>query len=227
VSEKTVLVVEDDEDILELLRYNLDRGGYSVLCVTSGEGAVEKVQQSIPDLVLLDLMLPGMDGLEVCKTLKRDYDIPIIFLTARGEENDVVIGLEMGADDYISKPFSPKILLSRIKAVLRRKKTDISDNTTVIRIGDMKINSERHEVRLQNKSIELTLTEFRILHFLVRKAGWVFTRYQIVNEVHGDDYPVTERSVDVQIVGLRKKLGSYGKYIETVRGIGYRFREDL
>jgi len=224
---KLVLVVEDDEDILELLKYNLDKGGYRVLCVTSGEDAIRKMQQNTPNLVLLDLMLPGIDGLEVCKNLKQNYDIPIIFLTARGEENDVVIGLEMGADDYISKPFSPKILLSRIKAVLRRNKTDVSDNASVIRVGEMEINQERHEVSLNSKIIELTLTEFRILHFIVRKAGWVFTRYQIVNEVHGDDYPVTERSVDVQIVGLRKKLGSYGKYIETVRGIGYRFKEDL
>jgi len=173
-------------------------------------------------------MLPGIDGLEVCRHLRsktNTRDVPIVILTAKGEEADVVAGLELGADDYITKPFSPRVLIARIKSVLRRKTALSTGEQQVIRKNDLIIKPERHEVMLENRPIELTATEFKLLKFLARKPGWVFTRRQIVNEIHGDDYPVTDRSVDVAIVGLRNKLGKASSYIETVRGVGYRFRE--
>jgi two-component system alkaline phosphatase synthesis response regulator PhoP len=177
---------------------------------------------------LLDLMLPGVDGLEVCKTLKRDAKtehIPIIMMTAKGEESDVVAGLELGADDYITKPFSPKVLIARVRAVLRRKTRETTDETATVKVHELMIHPGRHEVLVKNKPVPLTLTEFRILHLLARRPGWAFTRYQIVEGIQGDPRTVTDRSVDVQIVGLRKKLGAAGQWIETVRGVGYRFKE--
>jgi two-component system phosphate regulon response regulator PhoB len=179
-------------------------------------------------LVVLDLLLPHVDGLEVCRLLKSDpktQHIPIIMLTAKSEEADVVTGLELGADDYLTKPFSPRVLLARIKAILSRKGKDADDDTGSIRVRELIIHPGRHEVLLEGAPVELTYTEFRLLHFLSRKPGWAFTRAQIVDAVKGEDYPVTERSVDVQVVGLRKKLKKYGAYIETVRGVGYRFKE--
>ncbi len=223
-----ILVVVDERDILELVEYNLNKDGYDVSCVTTGEDALTAARGELPDLIVLDLMLPGVDGLEVCQTLKNDPKtsrIPIVMLTAKGEEADVVAGLELGADDYITKPFSPRIVLARIRAVLRRKSQKPTEATSVIRIHDLVIHPGRHEVMMRGKLVELTLTEFRVLHYLARNPGWVFTRYQIVDAVRGSDYPVTDRSVDVQIVGLRRKLGPCGKYIETVRGVGYRFKE--
>lgn len=225
---KTILVVDDERDILELLEYNLAKEGYRVVRVATGEEAMEAARVRGPDLILLDLMLPGIDGLEVCKRLKDDKRtsrIPIVMLTAKGEEADVVLGLELGADDYITKPFSPRLLVARIRAVLRRSKTPAIEDDTPIEIHDLKIVPGRHEVLAGGKPVKLTFTEFRILHFLASRPGWVFTRYQIVEAVRGDDYAVTDRAVDVQVVGLRKKLGSRGKYIETVRGVGYRFKE--
>ncbi|RKY52537.1 MAG: DNA-binding response regulator [Candidatus Neomarinimicrobiota bacterium] len=223
-----ILVVDDEEDILELVRYNLSKEGYSVTCVTSGEEALSNARSNIPDLLILDLMLPGVDGIDVCRILKNDpktEGIPIIILSAKGEEADIVTGLEMGADDYITKPFSPRILIARIKAVFRRKKLEPQDGSKVIKIHNLLIDPTRHEVLVDGEHVDLTRTEFRIIQFLAQRPGWVFTRYQIVDNVQGEDYPVTERSVDVHIVGLRKKLGSSGRYIETVRGIGYRFRK--
>lgn len=223
-----ILVVDDEEDILSLVEYNLLKEGYKATCVAAGEEAIKLAASLKPNLIILDLMLPGVDGLEVCRTLKRDpktSDIPIVMLTAKGEESDVVKGLEMGADDYITKPFSPKILLARMKVVLRRKESEPVDDATILKIEDLEIHPGRHEVCAAGEPVVLTLTEFRILHFLARRPGWVFTRNQIIDAVHGDDYPVTERSVDVQVVGLRKKLGDSGKFIETVRGVGYRFRD--
>jgi len=172
-------------------------------------------------------MLPGIDGIEVARKLKNDFDtknIPIVMVTAKGEEADIVTGLELGADDYITKPFSPRILIARVKAVLRRRKKGSQDKTEVIQIHNLLIHPGRHEVVVNGNPVPLTFTEFGILHYLARRPGWVFTRSQIVDEVRGDDYYVTDRSVDVQIVGLRKKLGPAGDYIETVRGVGYRFR---
>jgi two-component system phosphate regulon response regulator PhoB len=223
-----VLVVDDEEDILELVRYNLVRGGFDVTCVATGEEALKKAKADSPDLILLDLMLPGVDGLEVCNILKREpktSHIPIVMLTAKGEEADIVSGLELGADDYITKPFSPRILVARVKAVLRRKAKTPIDVTTVIKRADMTIHPGRHEVIVKGEPVSLTGTEFRILHYLARRPGWVFTRQQIIDTARGDEYPVTNRSVDVHIVGLRKKLGTLGAYIETVRGVGYRFKE--
>jgi DNA-binding response OmpR family regulator len=223
-----ILVVDDEEDILELVRYNLLKEGYQVVCVTSGELALKEAKEGSPDLILLDLMLPGLDGLDVCRRLKSDpltNIIPIIMLTAKGEEADIVTGLELGADDYITKPFSPRVLLARLKACFRRRRQQEDDETAVLRVGDLTINPSRHEVLVSGKRVELTATEFRILLFLSRRLGWVFSRDQIIRAVKGDDYPVTERSVDVQVVGLRKKLGKAGDSIETVRGVGYRFKE--
>jgi two-component system phosphate regulon response regulator PhoB len=224
-----ILVVEDEEDIRELVRYNLQRENFAVLEAGSGEEGLKIVERTTPDLILLDLMLPGKDGLEVCRILKRNdrtASIPVMMMTARGEESDIVTGLELGAEDYIVKPFSPRVLCARAKAVLRRNAVapELAPED-VIAIHDMVIHPGRHEVLVKDKPVELTATEFRILHFLARRPGWVFTRYQIVDAVHGEDYPVTERSVDVQVVGLRRKLKRAGNYIETVRGIGYRFRD--
>jgi len=228
MSREKVLVIDDEEDILELVKYNLAKEGYRVTGVLSGEKALTKAKEEMPDVVLLDLMLPGLDGLEVCRRLKNNpatAQIPIVMLTAKGEDADIVTGLELGADDYVTKPFSPRVLLARIRAVLRRKRLEESDEGAVVTVHDLTINPSRHEVLVGGKPMALTATEFRILHFLARRPGWVFRRDQIISAVKGDDYPVTERSVDVQIVGLRKKLGDVGNLIETVRGVGYRLKE--
>jgi two-component system phosphate regulon response regulator PhoB len=229
MSHEKILIVEDDEDIAELIRYNLVKDGFRPVGVLRGEDAIKRLQSDVFDLVLLDIMLPGIDGLEVCRRIKADEklrSIPIIMLTAKGEETDVVIGLELGADDYIVKPFSPKIVIARIRSVLRRKQADKSEGTGPLEIGDFTIHPGRREVQIKGKPVELTNLEFLVLYFLAKKPGWVFSRYQIVEGVRGDNYPVTDRSVDVLIVGLRKKLGDAGNCIETVRGAGYRFREE-
>ena len=229
MAKENILVVDDEEDILELLTYNLTREGYQVTGALTGEDALKKIRSRDFDLIVLDLMLPGMDGLEVTKRLKNDpkaQNIPILMLSAKGEEADIVTGLELGADDYITKPFSPRVLIARIRAVLRRKSEKPVDDSAVIRIHALEIDPGRRSVLAGGKPIELTFTEFQVLLILAKRPGWVFTRSQIVDAVRGSDYPVTDRSVDVQIVGLRKKLKSFGKYIETVRGVGYRFREN-
>jgi two-component system, OmpR family, alkaline phosphatase synthesis response regulator PhoP len=223
-----ILIVDDEEDLLELVRYNLSGEGFSVTCAVTGEEALDKVGSVSPDLILLDLMLPGIDGLEVARRLKSHpgtQEIPLVMLTAKGEEGDIVKGLEIGADDYITKPFSRKVLAARIRAVLRRKEAGPKEEKESLSIHDLVIHPGRHEVLVKGKPVELTFTEFGILHFLARRPGWVFTRSQIVDAVRGDEYFVTDRAVDVQIVGLRKKLGSAAKNIETVRGVGYRFKE--
>ena len=228
MSRKTIFIVEDEEDIQELLRYNLTREGYTVAAAARGEDAVKAILRKPPDLVLLDLMLPGLDGLEVCRILKKDpktAGIPIVMATAKGEESDVVAGLELGADDYVTKPFSMKVLIARVRAVLRRKREPPADKNTVIHIHDIEINPGRHEVLIRGAPVEMTFSEFKILHLLAGRPGWVMTREQIVDAVRGEDYAVTDRAVDVQIVGIRRKLGSRADYIETVRGVGYRFKE--
>ncbi len=227
MAKENILVVDDEEDIVELISYNLSKDGYKVQVVTTGEDALKAARAQAPDLVVLDLMLPGVDGLDVCKLMKADKatkHVPVIMLTARGEEADVVTGLELGADDYIVKPFSPRVLSARVKSVLRRNRSHVVDEQQTISVEGLEINPGRHEVTIDGSLADLTFTEFKILHYLMRQPGWVFTRYQIVDAVHGEDYPVTDRSVDVQIVGLRKKLGKYGELIETVRGVGYKFR---
>lgn len=230
-TDTNILLVEDEQDLLELLRYNLTREGFSVETATTGEDGLKKAREigNELDLVLLDLMLPGIDGLEVCRALKgRDHTsgIPVIMLTAKGEESDIVRGLEYGADDYITKPFSPRILLARIQAVLRRGDADRGpDNGSVIQIGSVTIDTERHEVIVQGEPVILTATEFKLLSLLASKAGRVFTRQQIIETIHEGYAAVTDRSVDVQVVSLRRKLGEAGRNIETVRGVGYRFRD--
>lgn len=223
-----VLIVDDEEDILELVRFTLEKEGYETACAETGEKALKLAGKRGFDLILLDLMLPGLDGLEVSQQLKRNpvtKSVPIVMLTSKGEETDVVTGLELGADDYVTKPFSPRILLARIKAVLRRKGRDKDETNDVIQIHELVIHPGRREVLLAEQALDLTYTEFQVLYYLAKRPGWVLTRSQIVDAVRGNDYPVTDRSVDVQIVGLRKKLGAYGEYIQTVRGVGYRFKE--
>ena len=230
MAKKNILIVEDEENILELIKYNLSKEGYSVDGISSGEKALRAVnsKEIQPDLIILDLMLPDLDGLEVCKRLKNGQStshIPVVMLTAKGEESDIITGLELGADDYITKPFSPKVLIARIRTILRREvQKSNTDSLEVIKIEDLIINPGRHEVSIKGMPIKLTSTEFQALYFLANKAGWVFTRYQIIGSVHGEEHDVTDRSIDVMIAGLRKKLGSYCDYIETVHGVGYRFK---
>lgn len=228
MGKKHILLVEDDEDILELVAYNLGKDGYQVTKAKSGEEGLRLAYAKIPDLMVLDLMLPEMDGLEVCRRLKRENKtrhIPVVILTAKGEEPDIVAGLELGADDYVTKPFSPRVLLARIGAVLRRGEETEADPGKTITAGGLAIHPGRREVTVDGAHVELTYTEFGVLHLLARRPGWVFTRYQIVDAIRGEHYAVTERAVDVQIVGLRKKLGSAGACIRTVRGVGYKFQE--
>jgi two-component system phosphate regulon response regulator PhoB len=224
-----VLVVDDEEDLLELVRYNLTREGYAVECVSSGEQALQAARRAPPDLIVLDLMLPAVDGLEVCRRLKADAatrDSLIVMLTAKSEEGDVVVGLERGADDYVTKPFSPRVLAARIRALLRREESRRREELeTTIDVHELSIHPGRHEATLAGRPLELTYTEFALLTFLAKRPGWAYTRGQIVDAVKGADYPVTERSVDVQVAGLRRKLGDHGDYVETVRGVGYRFRK--
>ncbi len=232
MSKDKILIIEDEEDIQELLKYNLKKDGFEQLKISgSGEEGLDAVKSFVPNIILLDLMLPGIDGLTVCRKLKSNSeteDIPIIMLTAKGEESDIIVGLEMGADDYVVKPFSNKVLIARIKSVLRRAKSVQSEhNKTVLQRGPLLINRTKREASLSGNQLTLTYSEFEILFLLAKRAGWVFSRNQIVNQVKGDDYPVTERSIDVQIVGLRKKLGAAGDVIETVRGVGYRFKENF
>lgn len=227
---KQVLVVDDEEDILELVRFNLSKEGYEVKCTTTGEAAIESVRAAQPDLMVLDLMLPGMDGLEVTRFLKNNPDtrnIPIVMLTAKTEESDVLTGLEMGADDYVTKPFSPKILAARVKAVLRRDVAVSPEGDPPVRVHNLVVHPGRHEVLVNDKPVMLTFTEFGILNVLVRRPGWVFTRTQLMDEARAGEQSATDRSVDVQVVGLRRKLGPAGTYIETVRGVGYRFKDAI
>jgi len=227
VEKATILIVDDEEDIIELVRLNLTREGYQTLACTTGEKALEIAESRRPDLVMLDLMLPGIDGMEVCRRLKANpqtRQIPVLMLTAKGEEADVVTGLELGASDYMTKPFSGKVLAARVRRLLRRQE-EMMEDKSILRVADLTIDPARHEVLAGGKPVLLTLTEFNILHMLARRPGIVFTRYQIVDKLHGSDYTVTDRAVDVQIVGLRRKLGSCGRLIQTVRGVGYRLED--
>jgi two-component system alkaline phosphatase synthesis response regulator PhoP len=224
-----ILVIEDDADILRLLQFNLEKDGYNAVTAESGERGLEQARSFKPGLILLDLMLPGIDGLEVCRILKHDSKtehIPIIMLTARGEEIDIVTGLELGAEDYVTKPFSPKVLIARVRAVLRRRAGVPVSEVDPVSIHGLQIHPGKHSVTAGDKSVDLTPTEFSILHFLARHPGWVFTRYQIVDGIRDGASVVTDRSVDVQIVGIRRKLGEYESIIETVRGVGYRMKEE-
>jgi two-component system phosphate regulon response regulator PhoB len=225
MSKEQILIVDDEQEIRELISFNLQREGFSVVTAATGEEALSITQHKRPDLIVLDLMLPGMDGLEVCKALSA-YDIPILMVTAKSEDADIILGLEMGADDYVTKPFSPRVLAARVRAVLRRKSKELhTDPHKTISLHGITIDPVRHAVTDGDMVIDLSVTEFGILEFLMRNPGWVFSRSQIIESVKGSDYPVTERSVDVQILALRKKLKDKGQLIETVRGIGYRMTE--
>ncbi len=220
-----ILIVEDEADIAELLQYNLERQEYDPEWVASGEEGLIRAREAEPALVVLDLMLPGLSGIEVCRRLKAEpatAAIPVIMLTAKGEEEDIVAGFAAGADDYVTKPFRPKVLIARVGAVLRRAAQASKRDDGVTELEGIEINAGRHEVIAEGERVDLTRTEFRILQFLASRPGWVFTRSQIVRAVHGDDYPVTGRSIDVQVAALRRKLGAAGGMIQTVRGVGYK-----
>ncbi len=224
----TICIVEDEEDIRDILAVQLKREGYTPVSAATGEEGVSLIREHKPQLILLDLMLPGMDGLDVCRTIRQDKelrDIPIIMISARGEEADIITGLEMGADDYVAKPFSPRVVISRMKSVLRRGNKSQNENGDLVEYGPVVLDIPRHLAHVSGVALDLTATEYKLLAFLCGRPGWVFTRQQIVDSVKGEDYAVTERSVDVQVVGLRKKLGEAAEYIETVRGVGYRARE--
>ncbi|MDE2223502.1 MAG: response regulator transcription factor [Candidatus Omnitrophica bacterium] len=229
MAKKKILVVEDDRDISELIAYNLEREGYDIACLYEGAPVIDFVRKRKPDLVILDLMLPEMDGLEICRILKNDphaKHIPIVMLTAKGEESDVVVGLQMGADDYIPKPFSPKVLVARIKAIARRTsdlKTPEGDD--VRQFGDFSMDLLKHKISYRSREIKLTSIEFDIIEFLSRSPGRVWSREQILDNVWKEGKFIIDRAVDVHIRGLRKKLREAESYIETVRGVGYRFKE--
>jgi len=219
-----ILIVDDEEDILSLVEYNLKKEGYRTIGVKKGEAALQLVEEQTPDLIILDLMLPEMDGLEVCRILKSNEntsDIPIIMLTAKGEETDIVVGLEIGADDYVTKPFSPRVLLARTKALLRRKAKEPIPKE-IIQVENLVIDTGKYLVTIEGKPISLTSTEFNLLRFLAQHRGKVFTRNQLLDNVWKDETFVIDRTVDVHIRSLRKKLGSAANLIETVRGVGYR-----
>ena len=228
MKKQKIIVVEDEPDLVDVVTYNLKREGYLVLAAQRGDEGINLIRSERPDLVLLDLMLPGMDGLSICRQMKSDTslsEIPIIIASAKGEESDVVIGLEMGADDYLAKPFSPRELLARIKAVLRRgAPRDVSKARVVIR--DLVIDSGKHEVRIENEIISLTSTEFKLLHHLASSKGRAFSREQLLNKVVGMGVVVVDRNIDVHIRAVRKKLGNHSNMIQTIRGVGYRFVED-
>jgi two-component system, OmpR family, alkaline phosphatase synthesis response regulator PhoP len=225
---KRICVVEDDRDIGELIQYNLERDGFQVFLSTDGNEGLASIQQHKPDAVVLDIMLPEIDGVEICRILKQDdktKEIPIIMLTAKSEESDIIVGLQLGADDYITKPFSPKVLVARVKAILRRSKRQIVIKDDVRDFGDLTIDLLKHKVVYRKKSINLTTIEFSILEFLSRTPGRVYTRDQMLDSIWKEGKFIVDRAVDVHIRGLRKKLDGAADFIETVRGIGYRFKD--
>ena len=224
-----IVIVEDEPDIVEVISYNLKREGYQVASADRGDEGLKLVRSQSPSLVILDLMLPGMDGLAVCQQLKADpitRDIPIIMVSAKGEESDIVIGLGMGADDYLAKPFSPRELLARVKAVLRRGPVREEQQKERVVVRDMVLDIARHEVRVSGELLRLTATEFRILFQLASQPGRAFTREQLLNRVVGKGVVIVDRNIDVHIRSIRKKLGDHGEMIQTIRGVGYRFVDD-
>ncbi|TVR12414.1 MAG: response regulator [Planctomycetota bacterium] len=229
-----IVVIEDEPDIRELVVYNLMREGFDVVGIGNGHQGIAEIQRTPPDLVVLDLMLPGLDGLEICRHIRaesRTSRVPVIMVTAKSEESDVVLGLGMGADDYISKPFSPRELIARVKAMLRRgsRSNSIpSENSgpEQVSIGPLSIDAGRHEVRINDQPERFTATEFRLLHFLATHPGRVFTRDQLIGSVIGDGAIVLDRNIDVHIRSIRKKLGCARDMVETIRGVGYRFLDE-
>jgi two-component system phosphate regulon response regulator PhoB len=232
VAKPNILVVEDDADIQQLVTYNLIKAGMQVTCADRGEEALAVLDRERVDGIILDLMLPGLSGLEICRRVReqeRTRNLPLVMLTARSADDDVVSGLETGADDYVTKPFSPKVLIARLQAAMRRKQEenagDRGGDGGEITVHGLTIHPGRHEVLLQGQPVQLTGTEFTILQLLASRPGWVFTRQQIIDQARGYDYLITPRAVDVQIFGLRRKLGQAGHLVETVRGLGYRMKE--
>ncbi|WP_319558828.1 response regulator [Marispirochaeta sp.] len=228
----TILVVEDEDTIFELIRFNLEKEGFKVHGVSRGNEVLKELARIKPDLLVLDLMLPGANGIDICRYLRSQEStraLPILMVTAKNEDSDIVLGLEIGADDYLTKPFSPRVLVARVRALLRRGQ-DTGDSEVLkegkLTIHDISIDPRRHLVERGGEVVDLSLTEYQILHFLAGNPGWVYSRNQIISNIKGDDYPVTERSVDVQVLNIRKKLKESGAFIETVRGIGYRMKEE-
>ena len=222
-----IVVIEDEVDILEVINYNLSKEGFDVCSALDGEEGLALIKKEVPDLVLLDLMLPGLDGIEICRKLKTDYStrsIPIIMVTAKGEESDIVLGLGMGADDYMVKPFRPRELMARIRSVLRRGDF-IEEGEGVVSIDELVIDINRHEVKLEGKIIVLTAMEFKLLHFLASHPGQVFTRENLLNHISSDDTFIIDRNIDVHIRSIRKKLNKHRELIETIHRVGYRFRD--
>jgi len=225
---KKVLVVDDEKDLVDLITYNLQRNGYDVVSAFNGNAALDVAEREQPDLIVLDLMLPGIDGTEVARRLKADAksaNTPIIMLTAKAEETDVVVGLTLGADDYVTKPFSMKILLARLTSVLRRTEQATTPEGGLLKAGPLSIDTSKHEVIIEGETVRLTLTEFKLLAALVGARGRVLTRDQLMDKAMGTDVFVTDRAIDVHITAIRKKLGSANWLIHTVRGVGYRLQE--
>ncbi|MGA2263427.1 MAG: response regulator [Acidobacteriota bacterium] len=225
---RTILAIDDEKDLIELVRYNLEKEGFRVRGALDGETGLAMAMQEIPDVVLVDLMLPGIDGLEVCRRLRSDSrtaGIPLIMLTAKAAESDRIVGLELGADDYVTKPFSTRELTARVRALLRRCAGN-QEPPALLRRGGLAIDLDRREVTCGNEAVVLTATEFRMLHFLAAHPGRVFSRGELIDNVLGRDVEVLDRTVDVHVMALRKKLGKLGGLIETVRSFGYRFREE-
>ena len=229
MNRRKIVVIEDEPDIVEVISYSLKREGYNVLAVDRGDESINLIRNQSPSLIILDLMLPGMDGLSVCRQLKSDpivKDIPVIMISAKGEESDIVIGLEMGADDYLTKPFSPRELLARVKAVLRRGQVKESQSKERIVLQNLTIDVARHEVRVDDEMVSLTATEFKILHQLAAHPGRAFTREQLLNRVLGMGVVVVDRNIDVHIRSVRKKLGDAAQLIQTIRSVGYRILDN-
>lgn len=231
MSKPKIAVIEDEDDLREILEYNLQREGFETFSSADGGEGLSMVRERRPDLVLLDLMLPGRDGLEVCREIKTDERLRsthIIMLTAKSEETDVVLGLGLGADDYMTKPFRPSVLIARVKAVLRRGPLKVEESSAKerVEVGALSIDAGRHEVRVGGEPVELTATEFRLLHFLASHPGRVFSREQIINHAIGQTAVVIDRNIDVHVRAVRKKIGELRELIQTVRGVGYRFKDD-
>lgn len=228
VMKHRILIVEDETDLLETVAFALEREGLEAIRSTNGEEALQLVRRHKPDLVLLDLMLPGLDGLEVCRRLRSSEEtarIPVIMMTAKAEESDAVIGLGIGADDYVRKPFGLKELIARVRSLLRRTRDSADTAPRAVRVDELEVDPARHEVRLEGRAVPCTATEFRLLYHLVRNVGRVYTRSQLLESVVGDDVIVVERNIDVHVSALRRKLADYGDRIETIRGVGYKFTE--
>lgn len=225
---RSIAVVDDEEDIVDLITHHLEKEKFKVEPFYDGESILEYVKKNKPDLIILDLMLPGIDGLEVCKFLKKDEQtssIPIIMLTAKSTEADKIVGLELGADDYITKPFSPRELVARVKTVLRRLESK-QQQAKVIDVDGLMVDLSKYLVTINQKKINLTTTEFKLLSVLISRPGWVFARQQLLDAIWEYDRVVLDRTIDVHIRNLRKKLGKYGKYIKSMRGVGYKFEKD-